>query len=158
LCGSGLVDAVAAALELGDIQPSGRFREGIDEYPLALPVAICQSDIRELQLAKGAIAAAIRLLLLKWEAGPEDVSTLFLAGAFGNYVDRASARRIGLIDFPQDIVSPAGNTALHGAKLALFDGEGADSEFARVREKVHHVPLAEDPKFEEVYIESMPFP
>ncbi len=158
LCGSGLVDAVAAGLDLGLVQPSGRFSAGVDSLILSPPVTIYQSDIRELQLAKGAIAAAIRLLLAKWGAKPADLSRLHLAGAFGNYVDRGSARRIGLIDFPPDIVVPAGNTALHGAKLALFDGEFADRGFSGLRRRIEHVPLADDPKFEEVYVESMAFP
>ncbi len=158
LCGSGLVDAVAAGLDLSVVQPSGRFALGVDSFSLSPPVMIYQSDIRELQLAKGAIAAAIRLLLARWGAQPADLTLLHLAGAFGNYVDRASARRIGLIDFPPEIVLPAGNTALHGAKLALFDATGVDREFPEIRSQIEHIPLANDPKFEEVYVESMAFP
>ena len=158
LCGSGLVDAVAAGLELGVIQPSGRFNQGFNEFVLAPPVSIHQGDIRELQLAKGAIAAAVQLLLTEWGAEPADVKTLYLAGAFGNYVDKTSARRIGLVDFPPEIVQPAGNTALRGAKLALFEGEGDDPEFSSLRRKVEHMPLAANPRFEEVFVELMAFP
>lgn len=160
LCGSGLVDAVAAGLELGVIQPSGRFNQGFSELLLAPPVSIHQSDIRELQLAKGAIAAAVRLLLTEWGAQPAEVKVLYLAGAFGNYVDKNSARRIGLVDFSPEIVQPVGNTALRGAKLALFESESEedDPEFSNLRRKVEHMPLAANPRFEEVFVELMAFP
>ena len=99
LCGSGLVDAVASSLELGWIKPSGRLAQG-NSLVLSPPVTLSQADIRELQLAKGAIAAGVRMLVKTWGATPVDVERVYLAGAFGNYINRASARRIGLIDFP----------------------------------------------------------
>src|SRR5208337_1820544 len=102
LCGSGLVDAVAAGLELGVIATSGRFSNGESSWMLAPPVALTQNDIRELQLAKAAIAAGIKLLMQRM--GAKELTRLYLAGAFGNYIDRASAQRIGLIDFPPERV------------------------------------------------------
>lgn len=158
ICGSGLVDAVAAGLELGAIRPDGRFSGSDREWPLAGPVTLAQTDIRELQLAKGAIAAAVRILIREWGAGPEDVSHVYLAGAFGNYINRASARRIGLIDFPEEKVVPAGNTALLGAKMALFSPGTDFAGLEGLRERIRHVGLAADPEFEETYIESMLFP
>ncbi len=119
ICGSGLVDAVAAGLELGWISAKGRLANG-DSLVLAGPVSLNQWDIRELQLAKGAIAAGLRILLEQWGATADDLTQVFLAGAFGNYINHTSARRIGLLDFAADKVRPAGNTALLGAKLALF--------------------------------------
>ena len=102
------------------MKPNGRLAGG----PLALAesVSLTQRDIRELQLAKAAVAAGIRIVLERLGATAEDVEKLYLAGAFGNYVNRASAQRIGLISFPEDTVHPAGNTvaarcedgALHG--------------------------------------------
>src|SRR5208283_1390097 len=106
ICGSGLVDAVAAGLDLGSILASGRLAKG-DSFPLTPPVSLTQQDIRELQLAKGAIAAGLRLLLEQWDATPEQVSRVYLAGAFGNYVNYASARRIGLLGFPPEKVKQA---------------------------------------------------
>src|SRR5262249_39987050 len=67
ICGSGLVDAVAAGLEAGSIQPNGRIAND-STLGLAAPVALVQKDIRELQLAKGAIAAGFRILLRRWGA------------------------------------------------------------------------------------------
>ncbi len=154
ICGSGLVDAVAAGLELGAIQPSGRLANQQRMFPLAPPVALTQADIRELQLAKAAIAAGIGIVLKKLGAEPGDVERLYLAGAFGNYVNRASARRIGLIDFPDDKVQQAGNTALLGAKLALFNPW---LDFAAIRARVRHVSLASDAEFQEIYVGEMRF-
>ncbi|MGE5646188.1 MAG: ASKHA domain-containing protein [Acidobacteriota bacterium] len=155
ICGSGLVDAAAAALDLGLILPGGRLANGRTPIPLAGAVALTQADIRELQLAKGAVAAGIRIVLNRLGASMEDVERVYLAGAFGNYVNRASARRIGLIGFPDSKIEQAGNTALLGAKLALFR---EDNEFADLRERVEHISLASDPEFQEIYVEEMGFP
>ena len=158
LCGSGLVDAVAAGLELGKIQSTGRFASGITSWELAAPVVLTQSDIRELQLAKGAIAAGIRMLLDRFGNSVGELKKLYLAGAFGNYINRASAQRIGLINFPSDKVEAAGNTALLGAKLALFLPEGEDGSFASLRQRTEHVALNADQSFQDTFVEEMGFP
>lgn len=151
ICGSGLVDAAAAALDLGIMAGNGRLRAGCDPWLLSAPVALSQADIRELQLAKAAIAAGARLLLGRFGSPPARV---YLAGAFGNYVNRASARRIGLLEFDPGMVEPAGNTALLGAKIALFQ---PDPEFGTIVSRIQHVPLAADPEFQEVFIDSLAF-
>ncbi len=154
LCGSGLVDAVAAGLELGWILPSGRMANRT-EMLLAGNVRLLASDVRELQLAKGAIAAGLRLLARQFGAEPADLRQLHLAGAFGNYISRASARRIGLFGLPLDRIRPAGNTALLGAKRALFEEPAAWDALAR---RVEHVSLNEDTGFHDSYVEEMQFP
>ena len=156
LCGSGLVDAVAAGLELEVIATSGRFSNGQNSWMLDPPVALTQNDIRELQLAKGAIAAGIKLLMQR--KGAREIARLYLAGAFGNYVDRASAQRIGLIDFPPERVEAAGNTALLGAKLALFSLDSEDGSYTDLRRRVEHVALNADPSFQDVFVEELAFP
>jgi uncharacterized 2Fe-2S/4Fe-4S cluster protein (DUF4445 family) len=159
ICGSGLVDVVAAALDLGSVEPSGRLRDGANAtLMLCPPVTLTQTDIRELQLAKGAIAAGIRLLLARWGAEKKDLKRLYLAGAFGNYINRASARRIGLLDFPIEMVKPAGNTALLGAKLALFNETEEDFSYSSLRAKCQHVSLNIEPQFQDVFVEEMGFP
>ena len=158
LCGSGLVDAVAAGLDLEVIESSGRFSNGRKEWMLDPPVVVTQSDIRELQLAKGAIAAGFKILLDRLGTRIGDLKKLYLAGAFGNYISRASARRIGLIDLPIDQVSPAGNTALLGAKIALFSCDGEEGSYKRVRQKIEHVALKSDAKFQEVFVDGLAFP
>jgi uncharacterized 2Fe-2S/4Fe-4S cluster protein (DUF4445 family) len=81
-----------------------------------------------------------------------------LAGAFGNYVNRTSARRIGLIDFPDDDVEPVGNTALLGAKLALFERDREAYAFREVLRRIEHLSLAADPSFQEIFIQQTRFP
>jgi uncharacterized 2Fe-2S/4Fe-4S cluster protein (DUF4445 family) len=154
ICGSGLVDAVAAALQAGLIQENGRFRSGAI-LPLTGPVTLTQRDVRELQLAKGAIAAGLRILLQQWGARVEEVERIYLAGAFGNYISRSSARRIGLLNFPPEKVEPAGNTALRGAKVALFAGH--EETYAPLRERIRHVSLSADEQFQEIFVEEMAF-
>lgn len=158
ICGSGLVDAVAVGLGLGRILPSGRLARGLDEFALAPGVALTQTDIRQLQLAKGAISAGIRILLSQWGAEPGDMKRLYLAGAFGNYIKRTSARRIGLLDYDPETIVPMGNTGLLGAKLALFSEDGDDAGDQNVRNRTEHVSLNTDPAFQDTYVEEMLFP
>ncbi len=157
ICGSGLVDAVAAGLELGWISSMGRLANG-DSLALAGSVTLNQWDVRELQLAKGAIAAGLRILLEQWGATKDDLAQVFLAGAFGNYINQSSARRIGLLDLAAETVRPAGNTALLGAKLALFSLSGHNGAYPEILAKVKHVSLNEDARFQETFVEEMVFP
>lgn len=157
LCGSGLVDAVAACLELGPVLPSGRMITG-PSVPLAGPVVLTQADVRELQLAKGAIAAGIELLAEAWGTDLEGIRSVHLAGAFGNYINRESARRIGLLKFPVERILPVGNSALLGAKIALFDLAHDDGSSSVVLQRVRHLSLNEHPRFQDVYVENMGFP
>jgi uncharacterized 2Fe-2S/4Fe-4S cluster protein (DUF4445 family) len=151
LCGSGLVDAVAAGLEPGRIEPGGRLAEAL---ALAPNVALTPRDVRELQLAKAAIAAGLRLLTARFGAKPEDISVLHLAGAFGNSINRTSAHRIGLLRLAPERIRSAGNTALKGAKLALFAETDAWNDLAR---RIEHVPLKDGPAFEDAFVEEMRF-
>jgi len=156
ICGSGLVDAVAAGLDLGVIGPSGRFAGGNEKWEICPGVALSQKDVRELQLAKAAIASGFEML--RQRCGGKDLDRLYLAGAFGNYVDRASGQRVGLIEYPADQVQPAGNTALLGAKLALFSLDGEDGSYADLRRRVEHVSLSADPDFQDTFVKQLNFP
>ena len=152
ICGSGLVDAIAVGLESGAILPSGRVTNGTKIFPVAGPVILYQADIRELQLAKAAIAAGFRLLLRSLSTQPEDIQRIYLAGAFGNYVQACSAIGIGLLEFsPQQILS-AGNTALRGAKMLLL----AQNE--PPLPNMEHIALAADPGFQDEFVSCMNFP
>jgi len=152
ICGSGLVDAVAAGLRMGTILASGRVANAMKLVPVVPPVVLYQSDIRELQLAKGAIAAGFRLLLRRNAASAEDLSAIYLAGAFGNYVQIDSAIRIGLIEAPRVQVHAAGNTALRGAKILLLAGEEPPLP------SIEHMSLAVDPGFPDEFASAMSFP
>jgi uncharacterized 2Fe-2S/4Fe-4S cluster protein (DUF4445 family) len=155
ICGSGLVDAIAASLDLGIIEAGGRLSKGGNSLTLLSPVKISQTDIRELQLAKGAIAAGVQILLRDLGAEPADVSEVYLAGAFGNYVNITSAQRIGLLPLPQDRIVPAGNTALLGAKKALY---AEHAEWLQLSSRIEHYSLSGKPDFQEIYVENMNFP
>ncbi len=152
ICGSGLVDAVAAGLELGLIQPTGRITEG-DRVVIQEPVAITQRDVRELQLAKAAIAAGLRMLLEELGKTEEDVQKFYLAGAFGNTLGVTSAEQIGLFRFGSERTIPVGNAALRGAKIALLSREGGVP--AGIQERIRFLNLSARPRFQELFAEKM---
>jgi uncharacterized 2Fe-2S/4Fe-4S cluster protein (DUF4445 family) len=152
ICGSGLVDAVAAGLDMGAILPGGGLANGMREFRIDGPVVLTQSDIRELQLAKAAIASGMRLLLQRWGAARDDIAVVHLAGAFGNYVRFESAIRIGLLEIAPCKIVAAGNTALRGAKMLLL------SPALHPESPVEHIPLAFEPRFQELFIQCLAFP
>jgi uncharacterized 2Fe-2S/4Fe-4S cluster protein (DUF4445 family) len=147
-----VVDAVAAGLACGAILASGRVANGTKVFPVEAPVVLYQADIRELQLAKGAIASGFKLLLKRVGAHAHDLKAIYLAGAFGNYVQIESAIRIGLLEAPQGLVHAAGNTALRGAKMLLLAAEGPSLP------TIEHVSLAADPGFQDEFTNCMAFP
>lgn len=152
ICGSGLVDAVAVGLREGAILASGRIADKSKMFPVVDPIVLYQSDIRELQLAKAAIASGFRLLLRRIGAEPDRVKNIYLAGAFGNYVQAESAIRIGLIEAPMERIEAAGNTALRGAKHLLLSTEEL------VLPRIEHISLASEPEFQEEFARCMAFP
>jgi uncharacterized 2Fe-2S/4Fe-4S cluster protein (DUF4445 family) len=152
ICGSGLVDAVAVGLETGAILPSGRVANGTKRFPVAGPVFLYQADIRELQLAKAAVAAGFRLLLRSLDASAEDLKRIHLAGAFGNYIQAASAIRIGLLEFSPQRIVPSGNTALRGAKMLLLSANQP------ALPQMEHVALAAEADFQDEFVDCMNFP
>ncbi|MDP6339017.1 MAG: ASKHA domain-containing protein [Candidatus Marinimicrobia bacterium] len=156
ICGSGLVDAISAYLDDGSIKADGRFLNG-ESIIVSDPVVITQKDIRGLQLAKGAIATGIRLLLKVFDKTEKDVEKVYLSGAFGNYISKQSARRIGLLNFPQKKITTAGNTALLGAKMALFN-QSEINNFYEIREIITHLDLSMHPDFTDVFAELVNFP
>jgi uncharacterized 2Fe-2S/4Fe-4S cluster protein (DUF4445 family) len=152
ICGSGLVDAVAAGLECGAILPSGRIANSTKLFPVMAPVVLYQADIRELQLAKAAIASGFRLLLKRLGASAGSLRSIYLAGAFGNYVQAKSAIRIGLIDAPLERIHASGNTALRGAKILLLSANEP------ALPTIEHVSLAADPGFQDEFAGCIAFP
>ena len=157
ICGSGVVDAVAAGLDSGAILPSGRIVDPRRELSLADPVVLTQGDVRELQLAKGAIAAGVRLLAREAAVDLGAIGAVHLAGAFGNYLDPASAVRIGLLEVDAAKIVNDGNTALRGAKLLLL----CPARKARLLEQarqIEHIPLAQTADFQNVFADCLAFP
>ncbi len=156
ICGSGLIDAIAASLSLELIDETGAMDD--DEIELAPGVALQPKDVRAVQLAKAAIAAGIETLLETANVSLSEVSTLYIAGGFGNHLDVNSAAAIGLI--PEELssrVKAIGNASLAGASRLLLD-QNAMRSAQEIAEKSQHVNLGGNPKFNEHYIDQMLFP
>ena len=155
LCGSGLVDAVAAFLALGDIDETGAVEK--DSLPLSDAVSLLPADIRAVQLAKGAIAAGIRTLTEMAKIPLEDIQTLYIAGGFGSHLDPASAAAIGLI--PEDLESRVcvlGNAALSGAARLLLD-QNRICFAEELAEKSEHITLSGNSRFNYHFMNAMLF-
>ena len=162
ICGSGIVDAVAVMLEQGLLNRRGRIQSaeeirGQRFFPLTDGIYLTQEDIRQVQLAKGAISAGIQLLCRHFGIATEDIDQVILAGAFGSYMDPASACRIGLL--PRELygrVTAAGNLALSGAKgLAMDRGQFLLAQ--QLVSQIQHLSLSEDPAFSKIFAKSMEF-
>jgi uncharacterized 2Fe-2S/4Fe-4S cluster protein (DUF4445 family) len=166
ICGSGVLSATRAALNRADLLSSGRIvsSDRITLFTNPAPglyeldsIYLSQADIRQVQLAKAAIAAAIRLLLEAWPARTEDVGRIHLTGRFGASVDPVDAVRIGLLpDVPAARIRRHPDLALLGATRALYRPE--------IREAMTAVPgvcteleLSSHPRFEEVFVQAMEF-
>ncbi len=159
ICGSGLVSAAAAALDMGLLHRRGRIqnadeRDGERYIGLSGSVGLSQTDIRQLQLAKGAIAAGADILMEK--LGAERLDTILLAGAFGSFLDPQAARRIGLLPETGEVVA-VGNAALGGAK-ALVCRPSRMGEAQRLCRAVEFTELAAWPDFARRFAEHSFFP
>jgi uncharacterized 2Fe-2S/4Fe-4S cluster protein (DUF4445 family) len=163
ICGSGLMDAVAVLLEQKIIQPNGRFTEKMSRFELVPAtqsgigesIVLTQRDIRELQLATGAIRAGITLLLREQNVLPEEIETFYVAGGFGQSIRLSSARYIGLLpSIPADRFVFCGNTSLAGARAMLLNSDN-DEIVRRIVGQSHHCELASLPQFQEIFAQSM---
>ena len=153
ICGSGLVDAISAMLDLELLDESGYLEE--DPFVLCAPVALTQRDIRMLQLAKSAICAGLLTLTEAENVCADDLHALFVAGGFGNYLDLRNAARIGLL--PRSLatkVKTVGNAALDGAARLLFDGE-LRKNAAEIAFGAKHLSLADSQIFARLYTDGM---
>ncbi len=184
ICGSGLIDLLAGLLDAGVIDWTGLIQvEARDSLPPALrgrvamrgeervfvvlrpgeagaraEIVLTQDDVRQVQLAKGAIASGVAMLLHVAAVPLERVEELLLAGGFGNYLSILSAIRIGLIPaLPFGRVRYVGNAASLGAQLCLLsEAERARAE--TIASRIEHVSLAAHPDFEQLFVDAMSFP
>jgi uncharacterized 2Fe-2S/4Fe-4S cluster protein (DUF4445 family) len=186
LCGSGLVDAVAALVGVGLLDSSGRLLSAEAARSTAPRLAdrlvevngervfvlhwdgapgdvegavyLSQRDVRELQFAKAAISTGWRLLVA--EAGVEvsDIAQVLLAGSFGSYLSPASAVRIGLVPkVPLLRIVSAGNVAGEGAKMSLLSLRERVGA-ARLLEEVRYVELSDRTDFNDLFVDELAFP
>ena len=155
LCGSGLVDAVAAFLQTGDIDETGAVEEVF--LPLSEFVRLLPADIRAVQLAKGAIAAGVRTLLEQAGITEEQIDVFYIAGGFGSHLNVASAAAIGLI--PEKLAPRSrilGNAALSGAAGLLLD-RARTERAEQLRERIISVNLGGNSRFNNFFMEAMLF-
>ena len=156
LCGSGLMDAIAALLEIEELDEAGSLET--DPDPLAPAVGLTQADIRAVQLAKAAIYAGVMTLLRAAECRAEDVAHFYVAGGFGSHARMESAAKIGML--PEALAKKAqvlGNAALRGAVRLLIQQD--ERQKARdIAASAVHVALGGNAWFNDAYIEAMMFP
>jgi uncharacterized 2Fe-2S/4Fe-4S cluster protein (DUF4445 family) len=184
ICGSGLIDLIAGLLDAGVIDWTGLIDvERRDTLPPALgsrlrvvgeerqvlvlergqagatqDIVLMQDDVRQVQLAKGAIASGIAMLLHVAGVPRAEVTELMLAGGFGNYISVRSALRIGLIPaLPPGTIRYVGNAAALGAQLCLVS-ERERARAAELARSIEHVSLAAHPDFQDIFVDCMNFP
>ena len=181
ICGSGLMDAVAVCLENGLIDEAGKLfdpeKEDVEKASdvvkanvdrltvvdsgkalmLKDKVFLSQKDIREVQLAKGAIAAGIDLMADRLGIKIGDIKKVLIAGAFGNYMDPHSACAIGMIPIElEDRIEMIGNAAGEGSKIATLNF----AEYRRaqkITETVEFLELATHPDFQDTFVDNLMF-
>lgn len=184
LCGSGLFDAMAVVLEAGLVDMMGRMVDAekaknlpeklsarlegeantrrivlvpADESGTGDPIYFTQKDVRELQLAKGAVRAAVELLLKECGLKVDDLSAILLAGAFGNYIRPESAVRMGLLpSLPSGRIRGVGNAAGAGAMMALLSLPWRQKACDLAR-RAEHLELAQRADFQQMFMETMLF-
>ena len=163
ICGSGVLDAAAALLDAGIIDETGCLEtddeiDGVSVFRITDKIYFTAKDAREIQLAKAAVRAGIDTLLDALGAEENDVQKVYLAGGFGNYMDKKSAVRIGLIpECLLERIIPLGNAAGSGAIRLLLD-DGAQAALATLRGKMTYLELSSNAFFQDAYIEQMMFP
>ena len=185
ICGSGLIDLIAELLKLGLINKSGKLidrEEGNSELSEEIrrrivngqegnkfllvkdketengkPLYLTQRDIREVQLAKAAIYAGIKILLKEVNIPLEDIQEILLAGAFGNFIDKKSAVRIGLLpNLSLKKIESVGNAAGRGAEITLCSNKMRELS-QEISKKVKYVELSSRPDFQKEFMEAMFF-
>ncbi len=183
LCGSGLIDLAAELLNAEIITPEGRLlppsqlpdrvpqplrkrvidNDGKVEFLLAgkgkKRVTLTDRDVRELQLATGAIRAGIKIMLKQAGLETKDLKHVLIAGGFGSFIRRNNAQRIGLLpgDVAHQNIKYVGNASLNGARWALLSTD-ARKNAEHLARQTTHVELSQDLNFQMEFADAMIFP
>lgn len=171
ICGSGLISAVSEMVREGIVDATGKMDQAhplvhlvdgrqtciLGEKTDGSVIGLTQKDIREVQLAKGAMQAGASILLKNLGRKPEEIQKVLIAGAFGNFIDRGAASRIGLLPrIPLERIETVGNAAGAGISMVLMSQP--EAMLARgMAARVEHVELADWPDFEKEYMSALSF-
>jgi uncharacterized 2Fe-2S/4Fe-4S cluster protein (DUF4445 family) len=160
LCGSGVLDAVAEGVRAGLILRTGRLKDGdrLEIYRKGSnSIYLTQADIREVQLAKAAIAAGIKVLIQEWSEQTPNFKffgRVFITGRFGGRLNPQTAFSIGLLPkLPRRFIHQHPDLALTGAfKTVYLDQKDRLNHIACL---TREILLSEHPDFERFFISSM---
>jgi len=175
ICGSGIIDAIAEFYRNGIIDKSGRFNPNIqssrlrtsdgkqefiiawqEETSIGKEITITQTDVRNVQLAKGALYAGAKLMMRR--LGVDKLDKVILAGAFGSYIDKEKAMILGMFpDCDLRSVYAVGNAAGDGARIALLNRKKRE-EAEEIARKVEYMELTIEGDFQTEFIEALEFP
>jgi uncharacterized 2Fe-2S/4Fe-4S cluster protein (DUF4445 family) len=170
ICGSGIIDFLAALLESGHLDPSGRLlKTGPEDtyiiadneqtkFKYAKGVHLTQKDIRQIQLAKGAVRTGIDLIMEAGGITADDLDRIYIAGGFGNYLKPVHMEKIGLI--PPNTATKlffCGNASIDGS-IALLANKGNRIFIEEALSEMEHIQLASQPHFMNCFLESLQFP
>ena len=157
ICGSGLVDAAAVMLRRGLLNSRGKLMTENGCFGLTDEVLLTQEDLRQVQLAKGAIHAGIELLMAELGVTPEEIDRCLLAGAFGSFLNPENACRIGLLpESLQGKIAAAGNLALEGAAILALQPEKL-AQAQQIADKTAALELGSHGGFPRAFADGMRF-
>jgi uncharacterized 2Fe-2S/4Fe-4S cluster protein (DUF4445 family) len=170
ICGSGILDVVAALLDGGLIRPTGAFQIDSDanhkngyvlvpalQAGFGRDILVTRKDIHEIQLAKSAIRSATEILLEEAGLMAADLDGFIVAGAFGTYLDLRSAVRIGMFPaLPQEKFHQVGNAAGVGAKQMLVSVQKR-RQAEQISQRIDHLELATKRGFMELFLKELEF-
>ncbi|MEE9430464.1 MAG: ASKHA domain-containing protein [Melioribacteraceae bacterium] len=154
ICGSGLIDATMVFLQNESIDYGGAIITENEKLAIGSRVYMTQKDIREFQLAKAAIAAGMQILVNKLGKNLSDITRVYIAGGFGNFLNLENVTKLGMLEVDEYKIKKLGNSALIGAKMLLFYD---DYSFEEILNKVEHVSLDADPSFQDIFVDKMFF-
>ncbi len=154
ICGSGIIDAIGLFLQQEWIDSTGQIAGKDDKIVLGEDVFLTQKDIYEFQLAKAAIASGVEMLAAQLEIEKPEINNIYIAGAFGNFINLENAINLGLLEFPVEKITRFGNTALIGAKMALFQEQ---KEWKEIVQITKHLSLESFHEFQDVFVSKMFF-
>jgi uncharacterized 2Fe-2S/4Fe-4S cluster protein (DUF4445 family) len=157
ICGTGLIDLMAAFLAREEVAPGGAIRNAEKRLAVAPELVLTQEDVRQMQLACAAIKSGIRLLLKANGLSVEKLEGIFIAGAFGNYLNVRNSMAIGLLPrLDEERVVFVGNSSLGGARLLLLC-RAARREVESLVPRIRYQSLASEPQFQDFYIRALEF-